>query len=75
MDTEGGVWVATGSGGAIARFSPQGDLEDQLDVPADFASSLCFGGADGRDLFVTTIGGLFRTRVDRPGLPRPVATI
>jgi sugar lactone lactonase YvrE len=75
VDAQGGVWVATGSGGAVARFSPQGDLQEQLDVPADFVSSLCFGGTDGRDLFITTIGMLVRTRVDRTGLPRPLATI
>jgi sugar lactone lactonase YvrE len=75
VDQDGGVWVATGSGGTVARFSPEGDLEEQLDVPADFTSSLCFGGSDGRDLFVTTIGGLFHTRVDRAGLARPPATV
>ena len=78
VDAEGGVWVALGSGGAIARYSPQGALEDALDVPADFVTSLCFGGMDGRELYVTTMdnsedpskrGTLFRTRVDRPGLP------
>ena len=75
VDAAGGVWVATGSGGGIVRFSPEGDLDGQIDVPADFVSSLCFGGADDRDLFVTTIGSLFRTRVDRSGLPRPRASI
>ena len=44
VDAEGGVWVALGSGGAIARYSPQGELEDTLDVPAGFVTSLCFGG-------------------------------
>jgi sugar lactone lactonase YvrE len=68
----------------VGRFSAGGDLEEILDVPASFVSSLCFGGADGRDLFVTTAdntedaskgGTLFRTRVDRAGLPRPRATV
>lgn len=75
VDVDGGVWVATGSGRGIARFSPEGDLEDQLEVPSDFVSSLCFGGSDGRELFITTVGSLFRTTVDRAGLPRPRATI
>jgi sugar lactone lactonase YvrE len=68
VDENGCVWVATGSGAGVARFSPNGDLEDVLDVPADFVSSVCFGGADGRDLFVTTTGTLFRTRVEVAGL-------
>jgi sugar lactone lactonase YvrE len=84
VDVDGCVWVALGSGGGVGRFSAGGDLEEILDVPASFVSSLCFGGADGRDLFVTTAdntedaskgGTLFRTRVDRAGLPRPRATV
>ena len=84
VDVDGGVWVALGSGGAIGRFSPGGELEDVVEVPATFVSSLCFGGPDGRDLYVTTAdntedasrgGKLLRTRVDRAGLPRPRAAI
>jgi sugar lactone lactonase YvrE len=84
VDAEGGVWVALGSGGAVGRFSPDGELEEVVDVPATFVSSLCFGVPDGRDLYVTTAdntddpsraGTLFRTRVDRAGLPRPRATV
>jgi gluconolactonase len=84
VDTEGGVWVALGSGGAIGRYSPAGELEDSLDVPARFVTSLCFGGQDGRDLYITTMdnaedaarrGTLFRTRVDRAGLPAAPARV
>jgi sugar lactone lactonase YvrE len=75
VDERGGVWVATGSGGGIARFSPAGALEEVIDVPADFVSSLCFGGADGRDLYATTIGALYRSRVEVPGLALPRATV
>jgi sugar lactone lactonase YvrE len=75
VDVEGGIWVALGGGGAVARYSPSGDVEDVIDVPADFVSSLCFGGADGRDLYVTTAGALFRGRVDVAGLPQPRATV
>jgi gluconolactonase len=63
------VWVATGEAGAIARFGPDGSLDRTLDVPADFVSSVCFGGDDLRDVYVTTIGALFRGRCDVPGLP------
>jgi sugar lactone lactonase YvrE len=72
VDEEGGVWVATGGGHGVARFSPRGDLEDLLDVPAEFVSSVCF---DGRDLFVTTTGTLYRTRVDVAGLPLTAARV
>jgi xylono-1,5-lactonase len=77
VDERGRVWVACGSAGAIARYAPDGTLETTIAVPAPFVASLCFGGADGRDLFVTTMGNaedetrggtLFRARVDTPGL-------
>jgi sugar lactone lactonase YvrE len=84
VDVEGGVWVALGRGGAVGRFSARGQLEEILDVPATFVASICFGGLDGRDLYIATAdntedpgkrGTLFRTRVDRAGLPRARASI
>jgi sugar lactone lactonase YvrE len=75
VDVEGAIWVALGSGGALARYSPGGELQDTLEVPADFVSSVCFGGQDRRDVYVTTVGSLFRGRVDVPGLPVPLATV
>ena len=53
LDEEGGVWVALGDAG-IARFDAQGNLDGFAEVPSAFVSSLCFGGPDRRDLFITT---------------------
>jgi gluconolactonase len=53
-DEEGFVWVAFYRGGCVARFSPSGRIARVVDVPAHKALSLCFGGADGRDLYVVT---------------------
>jgi gluconolactonase len=84
VDVEGGVWVALASRGGIGRYSPDGALDEILDVPAGFVTSLCFGGTDGRDLYITTAdntedpegaGTVFRTRVDVQGLPVPYATV
>jgi len=69
VDAEGGVWVATGAGGCVARFTPEGVPDGVVDVPADFVSSVAFGGEDGRDLYVATIGALYRTRAPVPGAP------
>jgi gluconolactonase len=77
VDESGCVWVAMGSGGAIARFTPSGALDAIVPVPASFVTSLCFGGDDRRDLYVTTAdntehserrGTIFRARTDVPGL-------
>jgi sugar lactone lactonase YvrE len=75
VDREGGVWVAAGAGREIIRFSPSGDLDYRLEVPADFVSSLCFGGEDARDLYITTVGTLFRARAEVGGLPVPLARV
>lgn len=84
VDEEGGVWVALGQGGGVGRFAPDGSLDRVLDVPTSFVSSICFGGEDMRDLYLTTAdnsqdpgrrGTLFRTRVDVPGLPVAAATV
>jgi sugar lactone lactonase YvrE len=53
LDEEGGVWVALGDAG-IARFDAGGELDGFAEIPSAFVSSLCFGGPDRRDVFVTT---------------------
>ncbi len=78
LDADGGVWVALGEGGGVARFRPDGSLDERLDLPASFVSSLSFGGEDGRDVLVTTadnavapeLGGtLLSARSELAGLP------
>jgi gluconolactonase len=76
VDSESGVWVATGEAATVVRFTAGGSLDRKLDVPAPFVSSLCFGGEDMRDLFVTTGDGrLLRGRSPVPGLPLTPARV
>jgi gluconolactonase len=76
LDEAGCVWVAILGGFGLARFTPAGELDQQVDVPSTFVTSVCFGGSDGRDLFVTTAdnsddpllrGTVFHGRVDIAG--------
>ena len=69
LDAEGGLWVALGPAGAIGRHAPDGKLVEVIDVPADFVASVAFGGQDGHDLYVATIGALLRMRADLAGAP------
>jgi sugar lactone lactonase YvrE len=56
IDREGCVWVAGFDSGALVRYRPDGDVDRRFLLPHKVVTSLCFGGADGRDLYVTTGG-------------------
>jgi sugar lactone lactonase YvrE len=66
VDVEGGVWVALGDAGAVARFDSDGDLAAVVDIPADFVSSISFRGTD---VLITAVGALFRARSEVAGVP------
>lgn len=55
VDAAGRIWVAVYQAGAIAVYSPAGDLEREIAMPVSLVSSLAFGGPDLDRLFVTTI--------------------
>jgi gluconolactonase len=84
VDAEGGVWVALYQAGAVQRYLPSGKADARIAVPARAVTSLCFGGADLRDLYVVSAdntddpsraGSVFRTRCDFAGLAAPFARI
>jgi sugar lactone lactonase YvrE len=77
VDAEEHVWVALWGGGVIHRYAPDGALDAVVRVPAVYPTSCAFGGADLRDLYITTAairltpeeqadqpsaGGVFRCR-------------
>ena len=72
VDAQGGVWVALGPAGQVARLGADGSLDALLDVPADFVASVAF---DGDDLLVATAGALLRTPVGVAGRPVAAATV
>ncbi len=85
IDEDGVVWVADVSGSrAVRAFDPQGTEVARIDVPAKMVTSICFGGADRRDVYIVTAdntadpdrgGTVFRTRADVAGTAIPKATI
>lgn len=54
VDDEGCVWVALWGRAALRRYGPDGELDRTLAVPADNVTACCFGGVDGRTLYVTS---------------------
>ena len=79
VDSEGGVWVALWGGGAVQRYSPEGQPDLRVELPVSQATSCCFGDADLATLYVTTAargaeheplaGSLFCCRPGVQGLP------
>jgi sugar lactone lactonase YvrE len=54
VDSSGGVWVALYAGGAVRRYSPDGRLDEVVDVDAGRVTACTFGGADLSRLYITT---------------------
>ena len=81
VDAQGGVWVALAGGGAVRRYTPDGRLDEVVEVPARKVTACTFGGPDLATLFITTsqehiepgsdplAGALFRADVGVTGLP------
>jgi len=55
VDTEGCLWTALPRIGKLARFTPDGQLERMVQMPATHPTSLCFGGDGLRLAYVTSI--------------------
>jgi sugar lactone lactonase YvrE len=78
VDESGTVWVAdVGGSSAVRGFGPDGKERGRIPVPATMVTSVCFGGADRRDVYIVTAdntedpakgGTIFRTRADVPGV-------
>jgi gluconolactonase len=84
VDQAGNVWVAAPYEGAVQIYSPAAQLISQVKIPVPMVTSLCFGGADLRDVFIVSGSeklesdrgaGVYRTRSEVAGLPRPLARV
>ena len=54
VDVDGGLWTAFFSGGRIARYRPDGQIDTVIPLPVTNPTCLCFGGDDLKTLYVTT---------------------
>ncbi|ADX72899.1 SMP-30/gluconolactonase/LRE family protein [Pseudarthrobacter phenanthrenivorans] len=59
VDLEGRIW--TSAGPSLRVYSPDFELLATVAVP-ETVSNLCFGGADGQDLYITATTSLYRIR-------------
>lgn len=86
MDKAGYFWNARWGGSCVIRFSPDGQVDQKVDVPAKLVTSCAFGGIHLDTLFITTAkhgltadelieypmsGGIFAFKPQVSGLPVP----
>lgn len=72
LDMAGNLWICTPGTGGLEVFDPDGRFLERLEFgPGSMTTNCCFGGADGRDLFVTAagLGSVLVVRTPYPGLP------
>lgn len=84
VDSEGCYWSAMFEGQRLVRFSPAGEILQEVPLPVRCPTMPCFGGSDLRTLFITTArenrpaqelmtqpwaGRVLQMRVCVPGLP------
>lgn len=54
VDAQGSVWSARWGGYGFCRHGANGEVLETIPLPARNVTSLCFGGKNGDELFVTT---------------------
>lgn len=79
MDADGFYWSAGITAGVLNRISPDGVIVERIPLPVTAPTMPCFGGADLRTLFVTSLasdrsgshqpGRLIAFRTEVAGLP------
>jgi sugar lactone lactonase YvrE len=69
-DVDGNLYITRYGKGSVVVLSPDGKVLREIDVLGPSPSNLCFGGPDGRTVYVTEVSKrrLVQFRVDKPGL-------
>jgi sugar lactone lactonase YvrE len=84
VDADGCYWTACVGGGAVARISPNGDVDRVVELPVAYPTMPAFGGPGLSTLFITSLrrnartpgdsehdGHLFALDVGVSGIPEP----
>ena len=54
IDTDGCIWNCRWGGSCIVRFTPNGQVDQIIEMPVENITNCIFGGQDMKTLFVTT---------------------
>jgi sugar lactone lactonase YvrE len=68
-DVDGNLYITRHGKGVVAVMTPKGEVLREIGVLGKRPSNLCFGGPDGRTVYVTEMehGRLVSFRVEKPG--------
>ena len=66
-DRDGFLWCAQWYGGQVVRYDPDGAVERRVALPAKQTSSVAFGGAGLRDLYITSAAGYWPSALSPAG--------
>lgn len=69
-DADGNLYITRHGKGTVVVLTPEGRVVREIDVLGKFPTNLCFGGPDGRTVYVTEVEHtrLVAFRVETPGL-------
>lgn len=69
-DVDGNLYIARHGKGSVVKLTPAGQILREIDVLGPNPTNVCFGGQDGRTVYVTEARQkrIVQFRVDRPGL-------
>ena len=82
VDADGCYWSARFRGSRVIRFTPDGRIDREVQLPVSQVTMCAFGGSDLKTLFITTAaehleapeplaGGIFALDAGVAGLPEP----
>jgi gluconolactonase len=69
-DVDGNLYITRHGKGTVVIMTPEGRVLQEIDVLGTSPTNLCFGGPDGKTVYVTEVEHtrLVTFRVERPGL-------
>ncbi|MFN8705243.1 MAG: SMP-30/gluconolactonase/LRE family protein [Planctomyces sp.] len=72
-DVDGNLYITRHGKGTVVIMTPAGDLLREIDVLGKHPTNVCFGGADGRTVYVTEVDHqrIVQFRAETPGLEWP----
>lgn len=67
IDTDGCLWNCRWGGSCIVRFTPDGKIDQFIEMPVQNVTNCVFGGSDMKTLFITTARNEDDGRTDMDG--------